>query len=350
MEEKDIKVEAEETEKNETENLEEKVEVSEENKEENKVEEAGEEVLPDSSIEITKIGAEEKQYDQEVEEERQALIAQSKRGNRISTISIILVMLLSISGIIFLNSIPVLSYVFMGVAVAVLIVFSIITHRIARPDVKGYIVKASTAVNRFTFNDTRFSEVKYDPNDKVELGDVSSDGVYDGIVRTASRNVVEGKYLSRSFKVCELALFKPNVGKKQDPAFIGKYLVFPNDLRFENRIVIVSKGEKDTDIPTGLSDLTQLENNEKFFIYGPNQAALKELGSKFISEVKKINVANHLLNLTIVIWAGKTIVYASYDDATITLPFYEPYVPETAVQYKENLLEILEALQLLLKE
>ena len=59
---------------------------------------------------------------------------------------------------------------------------------------------------------------------------------------------------------------------------------------------------------------------------------------------------NHLMNLTVIIWAGRTIVYASYDDATITLPFYEKYQEDTAVQYRENLIQILEATQLINKE
>ena len=56
------------------------------------------------------------------------------------------------------------------------------------------------------------------------------------------------------------------------------------------------------------------------------------------------------MNLTVIIWAGRTIVYASYDDATITLPFYGKYEEDTAIQYRDNLIELIEAGQLLLKE
>ena len=321
--------------------------VTEESKEE-KAEELEKEL--DSSIEINKPNPDGKTYDEVVEEERQSIIAQNKKSSRLSTISIILVLGFSIAGIFLLGTIPVVSYILMGCAIVTLVVFSIVTHRIARPDIKGYIVKASTAINEFVFADTRFSEVKYDPNDKLELSDVFSDGVYDGLVRVASRNMVEGKFENRSFKVCECALFYPGQGKKQAPAFIGKYLTLTNDLHFEGRFVIVSKGEQDSDIPNALGDLSQIENDGKFFIYGPDTNVEKVLGKKFINTVKNIQVSGHLMNLTIVLWSGRTIVYASYDDATITLPFYDKYQADTAVAYRKDLVEILEALQLINKE
>ena len=259
-------------------------------------------------------------------------------------------MALAIGGIFLLQVNPIVSYVLMGVAVAVLIAFSIIIRRFARPNVQGYIVKASMAVNEFTFADNRFTEVKYDPTNKLQLEDISSDGAFSDIVRTASRNVCEGYFNGRSFKVCEAAFFKTPQGKKQMPVFIGKYLSTTNNLHFEGRIILISKGETDADIPDALSDLTQVENDGKYYAFAPNENSYKELDKKFIKAIKEIEVKNHLMNLTVILWAGRTIVYASYDDATITLPFYEKYQEDTAVQYRDNLIQILEAIQIINKE
>ena len=212
MEEKEIINEEEK----ETEVIEEKP-VEEPSLEEPKVEEKPQ--SENTAIAIEKPTPEDEAYDVVVEKERQGIITQSKRGNLLSTISIVLVIALSMGGIFTLNKIPVLAYCLMGAAVVVLITFSIITRQVARPDAQGYIIKASTAINRYTFADNRFSDVYYDPTDKLELGDVSSDGVYQGLVRTASRNIVEGKFDGRSFKVCECALFLPPEGRKQNPAF-----------------------------------------------------------------------------------------------------------------------------------
>ena len=314
------------------------------------VEETPEATQVDTAIAINKPSTDGKPYYEVVEGERQSIMAQQKKSSRLSTISVVLVLVFAVTGIFLLQVNPIISYVLMGVALATLITFSIIIRRVARPDIQGYIVKASTAINEFTFADNRFTDVKYDPSDKLLLEDVSSDGAFLDLVRTASRNVVEGYYEGRSFKVCEAAFFKTPQGKKQIPVFIGKYLSMTNNLHFEGRIVLVSKGEQDADIPDGLGDLLQVENEGKFFAYAPSESAYKELDKKFIKAIKDIEVKQHLMNLTVIIWAGRTIVYASYDDATITLPFYEKYQEGTAVQYRENLIQILEAIQLINKE
>ena len=313
-------------------------------------EQPAESVEEETAIEIQKPSPDGKPYYEVVEEERGKIMADQKKSSRLSTISIVVVLALAITGIFLLQVNAIISYVLMGVALLTLIVFSIIIRRVARPDIQGYIVKASTAVNEFTFADGRFTNVKYDPSDKLQLEDISSDGAFTDLVRTASRNVCEGFYNGRSFKVCEAAFFKTPQGKKQIPVFIGKYLSAVNNLHFEGRIIMVSKGEQDADIPDGLGDLLQVENDGKYFAYAPSENSYKELDKKFIKAIKGIEVKNHLMNLTVIIWAGRTVVYASYDDATITLPFYDKYQEDTAVQYRDNLVQILEAIQLINKE
>ena len=181
-------------------------------------------VEEDTAILINKPDPEGKPYGEVVEEERTKVIAQNKKSQRLSTISIIAVLACSVTGLFLLSISPIVAYILMGVSLVVLIVFSIVIHRVAKPDVQGYIVKASTAINEFTFADNRFAHVKYDPSDKLQLEDVSSDGAFSDLVRVASRNLVEGDYEGRSFKVCEAAFFKTPQGKKQIPVFIGKYL------------------------------------------------------------------------------------------------------------------------------
>ena len=318
--------------------------------EETPAEEVQEEKAEETAIAISKPAAGGKPYYEVVEEERQKIMAEQKKSSRLSTISIIVVLALAITGIFLLQVNAIVSYVLMGVALATLIIFSIVIRRVARPDIQGYIVKASTAINEFSFADNRFTDVKYDPSDKLQLEDISSDGAFSDLVRVASRNLCEGFYNGRSFKVCETAFFKTPQGKKQVPVFIGKYLSTTNDLHFEGRIVLVSKGPVDADIPDALGDLVQVENEGKYFAYAPDEKSYKDLDKKFIKAIKDIEVKTHLMNLTVILWAGRTIVYASYDDPTITLPFYEKYQEDTAVQYRDNLIQILEATQLINKE
>ena len=45
------------------------------------------------------------------------------------------------------------------------------------------------------------------------------------------------------------------------------------------------------------------------------------LGSEFLSMIQKPELGDKLLNLVVVVWAGRTSIYASYCDAIMVLPF-----------------------------
>ena len=342
MEEKEI-IKEESTEINE-ETVPAEVEPSEETEQESTIEQE-----IDTVVLIEKPNKDTRPYSEVVEEERRIIMKQQKKSSRISMISIVLVLALSITGVFLINVVPIVSYVLMGVAIVALIAFSIIIKRYLRPDVHGYILRGSKAINEFCFADGRFKEVKCYTNDKLELADVANDGAYANVSRVASRNIIDGLYEDRGFKVCEAAFFQPAEKNKEKTVFLGKYLTAVNSLHFEGRFVIVSKGDEDTDIPDDLEGLVQLEVDGKFYIYGPDEKSLSLLDKKFIKALKNINIKSHLLNLTLVIWAGKTIVYLSYDDETITLPFQKPYEADTAVQYRDNLIEVLDALGMINK-
>ena len=49
-----------------------------------------------------------------------------------------------------------------------------------------------------------------------------------------------------------------------------------------------------------------------------------------------------LLNAVVVVWAGHTGVYLSYDDSVTVLPFEHPFDRAAQEQYKEDLLAALE--------
>ncbi|MCR5184893.1 MAG: hypothetical protein K6C32_02300 [Bacilli bacterium] len=290
----------------------------------------------------------DKPYYEVVEDERNNLLSQAKKSGTISRILLFLVLALGTGGIItYMNAIYIAAGICAGLAVALLITHLILSKRIARPDEKGYINNASAAIDSFVFSDTRFSDVLFDTTAKLELGDVYSDGVYAGLIKMISRNLVTGKFNDASFKICECALHQPGEKNRPEAAFIGKYMVFPNSLHFEGRILLISKGKEDVDLPTDLDGLVQVEGEDKFFAYALSEKSYKELSKKFISAIKKIDISNHLLNLNIAVWSGKTIVYASYDDATISLSPAEPFKREAQESFRKDLIQILEALDLI---
>ena len=107
---------------NENQSINEEVEVSEAPIEE-KSEQKAEKKNIDASILIEKPSKDEKPYGEVVEEERLKLVKLSRRSTRLSTISIILVLAVSITGLFLLNVNQIVAFVLMGVALVILIVF-----------------------------------------------------------------------------------------------------------------------------------------------------------------------------------------------------------------------------------
>ncbi len=302
-------------------------------------------------IEITKPKKGEEPYYEVVEEKRKELLEVSKKGRIRSTISMIIVIIfLGVSVALLGNKqLVFLSWIFLGCAAFVIFIFWLINKRIDRPDVRGYIRDASTAINRYTFDSPLFSDVYYDPLDKLDISDVMADGLYKDITNIASRNVVEGKYHGRSFRACELALYS-GLGRKQHTIFVGKYLTLHNDLNFEGKIVMHNKLDKDTDLANDIEDLKVLYSNKNFSIYGAEHFDYRALlGKEFLKEIEKFELKKHLLAIHICIQPGRTFFYCSYDDATITLPFYEEINKSPIEQYKKDLVELLDVGVLLLK-
>lgn len=302
-------------------------------------------------VELTKLTAEEKPYSEVVEEFRQSLYKDSKKQSTLSFVSMGVVFLLLAAGFICFSYNQVIAFILIGVAAVFLISFSLIVKRICAPDVKGYIKTASTAVNRYIFNDGSFTECTYDNTEKIVFGEIAEDGAYDKIKECVSRDVVNGKYLGRTFKAAELGIYKEMVKRTKPTAFVGKYLTYPNDLHFVGRIVIVSRGNEDIDIPGGIDDLTRVMEDDKFAVYVESTETFKDLSlRKFLDAIKAIEIKDHLLTLCVVLWAGRSIVYASYDDASVTLPFDKPIDVTCYEQYRKDLMAELEALHMLIGE
>ncbi len=304
-------------------------------------------------VELTPFSSDEESYDVGVETLRQEIFKQNKKSSRLSLISMIVVFILCAAGFFFMSNkdLMLYAYITLGVALATLIVFTIIIKRIVQPDYKGYIKKSCTLINRYVFNSNDLKNCTYDDKAKIDFSEICEDGIYADIKEAVSRNVVEGTFKGRSFKAAELGIYKAVVKRQKPTAFVGKYLTFPNDLHFTDRIVIVSTGENAVDIPDGIDGLEASTDEKDFKVFCPSGCKVKDiLPAKFISKIKSIDIKDHLWTLTVVVWAGRTIVYASYDDESVTLPLAKKINTSCYSQYKENLLDELEALSMLLGE
>lgn len=293
-------------------------------------------------------------YDEVIEEARKKVLGDYNKQKRISNISMIVVVALLIGCfvLIFLKNITlnIVGYSLTGALIVGMIIFYFVTKNKIPNKIRDYIMLVTKTINAHVFKDGSYKELKSDPTERLEIGEVVADGVYEDIESITSRNVVEGLYEGRTFKVADAALRKGR-GRATQNIFVGKYFSYPNNLHFEGRYVILSKRKGgETDIPNAINDLAVLSEEEEFVVYGPNQDAKinKDTNSKLVSLIKAIEKNNYLMNVVVVIWAGHSAAYLSYSDDIIALPFEKAFNKEAFEQYTSQQLQLLNALKTLL--
>jgi len=318
--------------------------------EEEKPEEAVESIeAPSDVLKIEKPNPDNPPYNEAIEVERKAILAAEKKSRLRSTISLFIVLGCGIAAIALLSVNQIISYVLLGVAiVALLIPFFLNKKSSNAPDVKGYITKANYQIDTYLYSKTEFSDVTMNPTEKIDLGEVIADGIYNGIINISSRNVVRGLYKGVGFTAAEMALFKVKTNTKSQTYFVGKYLMVPNNLHFEGRFVLLRENiepAKKMDSPNALDDLVVLFQEDGFAVYGPEGADYtKYIPASVIRSFKEMSINKLLVNNILIVWAGRSILYSSYDDKVISLPFYEPLDTEALASFKNDLETSIESL------
>ena len=303
-------------------------------------------------VKIEKLTAESRPLGEEVEEQRLSLFQAFTKSKRMSNILMIVVVLVVVGAmaLIMVNQdwSKITGYALAGVALFGLVVFSLLTKNKFPNQSKEYIRFVTTRIDQFIYDDKEFQDVEVDLNEKYNLTEVGLDRIYKSPVDIGSRNIVRGKYNGKEFSCGELALYAAKEeGKKKMKAvaFIGKRIDLENKLHFEGRYILNFRAaEKQNDLPSDIDDLVELHNQDNFVVYGPEGSEYtKDIPAKYIAELKKIKVEGNLLNLNVVLWAGHTGVYLSYDDPVVALPFDKPFDAEPQRVFKEHLLAVLDA-------
>ena len=88
-----------------------------------------------------------------------------------------------------------------------------------------------------------------------------------------------------------------------------------------------------------------LKEQNNFAIYGKEGANFtKDLGKEVINNLMSIDVKDSLLNVNIVVWAGHTAAYLSYDDSIVAIPLDKKLNSAAYQQLKKNIYDILDIL------
>ena len=270
-------------------------------------------------------------YQVKIEEARKVLFKNYSNQRRISNI-LMFVILAAIVGVMFMvmsnnNVLKIVGYSLGGAILVGMILYYVLTRKNFPNKTRDYIMFVSDILREKQF-DEDYKDIKYNPEEKFELTDFTSDGVYKEATGVNSRNIVRAEYKGHHITYGEAALTRPSTRKQQvPPLFVGKYITLPNDLEFDGRFVIVLKNPKQPyDLPNAVDDLTVLEEKEDMVVYGPEGADIhKTLKGNFLNELRKIKIEEHLFNLNVVVWGGHSAAYLSYDDAIMAIPFDKPF-------------------------
>ena len=273
----------------------------------------------------------EKSYDQVVEDARKALYKSYMTSRRVSNI-LMFVVVGAIVGIMFLvinnnQILKIVGYCLAGALLVGMILYYVLTRKNFPNKTKEYVALVSKTLNDELFRNQEFDEISSNPEEKLGLDDLVGDGVYAEATGVNSRNVVRGTYKKHHFMYAEAALTRPSTRKQQvPPLFVGKYISLPNDLKFDGRFVFVLKNPKDPlDLPNAVSDLAVLEDKDDFMVYGPEGANYHDaIDNKVVSQLKRLQIGGHLLNVNVVFWSGHSAIYISYDDTIMSVPFDKP--------------------------
>ena len=288
----------------------------------------------------------------EIETKRKALVVQYNKTRNISRIITFVVVIAVIGAIIMIfNDLMVLKIIGYSLAGATLVgmgIYYFLTKDKFPRASKEYIANVTTLINEYDFDDKRFTDLRVYPNKKLAKTDLEVDRVYKNAAEIGSRNFIRGKFDEHKFEISENVLYSagPDRRNPRVVSFLGKYISLENSKKFEGRYIFNFKGnnpEKLIDQPNDLDDLKLVLEEGNLMGYAPNDKDLKDVfGPKFLSALKEIKVDDKLLNFVMVVWAGHTGIYLSYDDSVTVLPFEKEFNKEAQDKFKSDLVSALE--------
>ncbi len=271
---------------------------------------------------------EAKPYNEVIEDARKDLYKAYNTSRKVSNI-LMVVVVAAIVGIMFLiisnnQILKIVGYCSAGALVVGMIVYYLVNRKKLPTKIKEYVPFVMKTINDQMFSGPDYKDLKNNPEEKLAMDDLIGDGVYKDATGINSRNVIRGSYKGHHFLYAEAALTRPSSRKQQvPPLFVGRYLSVPNQMKFDSRYIFTFKNPKSpVDLPNNLEDLALLEDKEDFSVYGPQDANYHDvIDNKIISQLRRLNVEGHLLNVNVVFWGGHTAVYISYDDPILSVPF-----------------------------
>lgn len=281
-----------------------------------------------------------------VDSQRNGLLTLYRKTQRYSNIMMVVAVTIFVASIIMLAqkiaALTIVAYCLIALCIVGMVVFYVVTRNLYPNASKKYFKVFWKATNDYIFSDLKFTECQIDTNTKYVISDVLADRAYKDVVDSASRNIVKGKYNEQPFTFGELAYYKAGAKKNaKDVLFVGRRLEMMNDLHFDGRYIINIRSTKSMDLPTDIDDLTVLKDENGLVIYGPQDGKIeKDLGKDILKSIEHIRCIEPLLNVNFVFWPGHSIVYMSYDDSIVAIPFDKPINVKSYESLKNDVMDV----------
>ena len=236
--------------------------------------------------------------------------------------------------------------VIIGVTLVGMVVFYIITRNKLPGKSQEYLRNFAVASNSYLVSKQEVKDPRLFYKKRFAVSDFLPDRVYKDVADLASRNIVEFDYKDHMVQMGEAALYKKGAKKNQkELLFVGRYLSFANDYHFEDRYIINIHKKDKVDLPTDFDDLVVIKEQNNFAIYGKDGANFtKDLGKEVINNLLSLDCTGALLNINIVVWAGHTAAYLSYDDSIVAIPLDKKLNSASYQQLKKNIYDIMDIL------
>lgn len=231
-------------------------------------------------------------------------------------------------------------------ALALTLGFSIYAKRSMNKKMKAYFNHFYVHVSEYVFDQEGFTNAVVQEPGKISIEQFNECNLYKDIVEVGSRGLTNFEYDSKQMQVVDCA-GNVRADKRIKPVFVGKLLFAETKYSAEQMIVIYFKGNDKALPPTNLTEISSVEENDKFIIYSNNKDWKKTITSSIIKELNKISMNDLLIDLAISMHEGKIYVAFGYDDPLMILPLQNPFDPKPTVQYKKDfgkIIKIVEAL------
>ncbi len=220
-----------------------------------------------------------------------------------------------------------------GLGLVVLLVYNILFKKAVEKETRNYFLSYYKGTDDYVFGGIA-AERSGDVDAKLNDDEFNAGGLYKDVAKVGSRDRIEFKYKNHDVVFSDAAA-QIKGQKSLQTVFVGKYMALDNAYG-GNDLLVYLKGNKRALPPTTLEGRNLIENTKTMLVYGEHDG--KRLFNKEVrNAVAKISTDATLVDLSIVIKAGKTYFYFGYEDNLMILPLEKPFDPRPTAHFKSDI-------------